>query len=98
MPRKKVESVEPGKSSNLLSEEQLQKLEDFFANREVAVNECPFCGSEHYNVAGFFQAPAVVYEQDRSVPTGQVWVLVGIACQNCSYVMFFSAKDMGLLE
>jgi hypothetical protein len=91
-----VVSVEPRKSSDL-SEEQLQKVEDFFANKGVAVNECPFCGGEQYNVAGLFQAQAVVYKQDESVRTGHVLVMVGMVCQNCAYVMFFSAKDMGLL-
>ncbi len=88
--------MEPEKSSDL-SEEQLQKLEDFFANRGVAVNQCPFCAFEHYKVAGLFQAPAVVYEEGEAVRTGHVLVMVGMMCQNCSYVMFFSAKDMGLL-
>jgi hypothetical protein len=94
-----MEPREPGgsRAPRGFDEEHLQRLEEFFDSRGIDV-KCPVCGSEALDIKGLMGVPEVVYERGGVTETGGVLAMVYGVCQNCTYVMFFHARLLGMLD
>ena len=81
------------------TEEQLLKLEEFFADKGAAFGESPYCGEKEADVDGFYESQMVTYEPGKPPgATGMFTPLVGVRYRNCKYFMFFHAGGTGVLR
>jgi predicted nucleic-acid-binding Zn-ribbon protein len=77
--------------------DRLQRLQVWFTEKGVE-QTCPICGGEKFTVEGIFSASEVLSRPKGLTDTGQAIAMVATACSYCTYIMFFDAKRMGLLD
>ena len=77
--------------------EGLQRLREFFDGRGIAV-KCPICGGEDFAFESLMEAPEIIHVSGGLTPTGGGIAMVEAVCRNCTYIMFFHASRMGLLD
>ena len=80
-----------------LNQEHQQRLQEFFDRRGLEV-KCPVCGGEDFAIEGLMEAPEVIHVRGGLTQTGGGIAMVEVVCRNCTYIMFFHASRMGLLD
>jgi hypothetical protein len=75
---------------------QRVQLEEFFEEKGITV-ECPVCGGMEFDIGGLVPVPQVRRSESGMAPTGTAMIAVRVVCTNCSYILLFSARRMGLL-
>jgi hypothetical protein len=81
-----------GREKHGLSNEQLEHIQLYLQNRNVAP-DCPLCKQNRWDGAVITDAPIVDLDGN---PTGKSLRLVAINCGNCAHVVTFNAFDIGL--
>nr|WP_295889402.1 hypothetical protein [uncultured Devosia sp.] len=80
--------------TGLLSEDDKQRVANWFADRTALIGKCPLCGTRQWTVlTHILQVPA-----GMAPLGGGRFEFVGICCSNCGNTHFIGADDIGIVD
>ena len=82
-----------------LTQEQIVRIGNWMKERGVR-GACPGCGNRRWSIAGLISAPVstALGVETQAIPTLQAQTVPAVAtsCNDCGYIMLFSAVLIGI--
>lgn len=82
--------------NGVLTQEEREKLLDFFHTRWSGGHDCPICKANDWNLAEYI-IHSWIYRPDGLHTGGPAYPLVHFLCSNCGYTVLFNAVILGIL-
>lgn len=73
------------------------RVEQWLHSRSPSVR-CPCCGERNFEVGNILAMTNSIQDDTGRVNYLNGFPLVVVMCHNCAYVMFFAAKQMGMIK
>jgi hypothetical protein len=80
-----------------LTDDEKQKILDWFTTRGSTDHRCPVCNHDNWDVGEHFVQPVTLGDKYMIQLSGYGYPQVMIICTQCAHTQFFNAVLMGLI-